>query len=890
MNPNRARAVCYRGLLRLYPRAFRQAYGAEMERTFVRMLTQAKASRGMTGACTVWLGALWDVARSALRERLAATLTERGGVVRGFRADLRQAMRALTARPAFAATVIFVLALGIGANSAIFSLVNAALLRPLPYRDPDRLVLLWQTWKALDLDQVPVTRHDFIDIRDRATQLSHVALFRSGSRVLSGQEPRRLRALVVSPDLFPLLGVDPLLGRAFRPDEELPPNRDRVILTHRAWREVFGGDSRIVGTSVVLDDRPHTIVGVMPAGFTFPPPVTYAGQMLAIEPDVFVPFALFPEPRDGNHSHFVVARLAAGATQASTDAELGTIHAQLAATYPANEGVGAYTLPLDVQSVETLRTSMLVLLGAVACVLLMACTGVANLMTSRGVARRREFSVRTALGASRWRLVRQVLLESTALGLLSGALGLLLAQWLVDGASRLNPMNVPDIFAARLDWRVLAFTAAISLATSVTFGLLPALQVSRSDPASVFRGGARTAGSRSETRLKNLLVVGQTAIAVLLLVLAGLALRSFRSLWNVDAGFDARPLVSFQVALPESRYPSPADQYGFATRLLEELEAVPNIESAAASTRLPFVFDQNSTNYVIDGEASPRQGAQVVDRTLVTPSYFETMGARLIWGRALSAADTGAVRVGIVNETLARRHWPAGDWTGRRLAFDSVPDDDAGWITIVGVIDDIRSADLTTVPEPMIYLPLVEGPPSSFFVLARTTGDPEASIAPARAVLRRLDPTIPMDGARLMDARRAESVKKPRFLALLLGGFGLLALMVATVGLYSTLAFDTSRRTREFGIRMALGARPGAVLSLVASHGLRLTAAGIALGLSASVAVSPALDGLLYGVPSTDVSSFAAAGATLLTAATLATWLPAHRAARIDPADALRAE
>ena len=883
----------FRWLLRFYPEAFRQTYGREMERMFARMLARERESRGLAGALSVWVGATVDAARSGLRERRILPSGRRriGGVMDALRIDIRQALRGFLSRPVFTLAAVLTIALGIGANSAIFSIVNASMLRPLPYRDSDRLVLLWQTWQQYGSDEIPWTTHDFVDVRARMTQLSRIALFRGGSRVLNTAEPRRLRAAVVSPDLFPLLGVAPALGRGFVPEEEIPANRDRVILTHATWQQLSGSNPAVVGTTITLDDRPHTIVGVMPAGFAFPPPVTFGDKMLAMNPEIFLPFSISPGARDGNHSHFALARLAPGASIPSADAELRAIHADLAKAYPVNVGVEARAIPLQGQSVSTFRRSLLIMLAAVLCVLLIACTSVANLLIAKATARRRELALRAAVGASRSRLVGQLLVESLTLGVFGGAIGLVLALWIIAGVSTLNPIDLPAIYEPRLDWRVVAFTFGVTLVAVTAFGLLPALQASRPDPIAVFRDGARTTAGRSERRMKSALVVGQTAIAVLLLVLAGLAVRSFRTLWSVDPGFETQSVLSFHVDLPESRYRSSTDAWRFIEALTQELSNLPGTASTAAATMLPFVFDRNATNYFVEGEpATADTVGQFVDRTLITPSYFTAMGSAVVWGRPILPSDTGSVAVGVVNEAFARKHWPGGDWSDRRIALDALPAANDGWIQIVGVARDMRTAGLSNPAEPTLYLPLAAEPYSSFFVLMRTNLDPAASVAPARAALARLDPALPMDNVKLMSARKADSVRAPRFTAMLLGGFGILALIIAIIGIYGVMAFDAAQRTREIGIRIALGARPASVRGLISRRGLLLTATGLAIGLVASVAASRAVEGMLYGVSGSDPATLAVAAVTLLVTGWAAAWLPARRASNVDPIVALRAD
>ena len=885
----------YRWLLRCYPRAFRDRYGAEMERTFAQMLREARARRGLPGAALAWSGAAGDAIARGIAERRIQRSHSRGNTMDNFFADLRQAFKSLRARPGLSIAAVLTIAIGIGANAGIFGIVNAVLLRPLPYHEPDRIVMLWERFAPMQMETMPWSVHDFVDARTRSKQIESMALFAGPDFVLTGSgEPITLDGLAASPELFHVLGVYPFLGQPFAADAEQPGNRYQAILSYATWRDRFGSDANIVGRTVTLNGRAVTIKGVMPESFNFPPPVTFGEEMLTAEPDIFVPYTIdLPNNQRGSHGSFAVGRLAPDASLESANAELRAIAQQVGKENPrSNSDVGMHVMPLHGQSVTTIRQSLLVILSAVAAVLLIACASVANLLLARATARKREVAMRTALGASRGRLVRLMLAESLLLGAAGGILGLVLAQWIAQGLVAINPIELPSMFDVRLDARVFGFTAAATLVSVLVFGLVPALQGSRADVRSVLQSGTRVLGTRSELRMKNLLVAAQVAVAIVLLVAAALTIRTFERLWSVAPGISADRVFVTSLNLPEARYPDAAAQATFQTRLLERLASVPGTRAAAVSNGIPFTPDRNAGDYRVEGQPPRRDNEyQIGARQTVSPGYFAAFQIPLREGRLFNDADTqSAPRVAIVSQALADRHWPGQSAVGRKLTFQTGADGDPVWMRIVGVVADVRNRGFQEPVEPLIYLAAAQAPGGAMWVIARSDRPATSIPSDLRAAVAAVDRDIPIDDVQSMSAVMGETVRKPKFTATLLAAFGLAALLIAAVGLYGVMSFDVARQTRDIGVRMALGATPGLVRQRVVSRALMLTAAGLAVGFAGALGAGRAMKSLLFGVTPTDIPAFAMAGGAMALVAVIASWLPARRATKVDPVVALRAE
>ena len=885
--------TAYRWLLRAFPPAFRTRYGPEMAITFELMLREARARGGRMAVARAWIGAAADVIAHSVEERGAAR--RHGGarlMLESVAIDLRQAVRSLASRPALTVPAILTIALAIGANAGIFGIVNAMLFRPLPYAQPDQLVLLWERFVPMNLDTMPWSIPDFNDVRDRSTQLSQVAIFRGDRAVrLDGGEPQRIAAISATANLFDLLGVAPLIGRIY----DARAGAREAVLPFTTWRDQFGSSRDVIGRTISLDTGPMVIVGVMPEGFQFPPPITFGDQLLTRDADIYVAFDLETGAR-GSHSHFAVGRLVDGATLDSVLSELSSIAAGIAAENPdvgvTTRDFGIHAVPLHGQSVTTVRRSLLVVLAAVAAVLLIACASVANLLLAKAMARRHEMAMRTALGASRGRLIRQLLVESLLLGAAGGAAGLLAAPWISAGLLAVSPIDLQQMTDARVDAPVLVFALVVTVAAVLLFGLIPALQGSRLDLNSVIRSGVRVSATRADLRTKNLLVVSQVSIAMVLLVAAGLTGQSLRRLWSVDPGFSPESVEVFHADLPASRYPDTGAQLGFQQRLLDRLNAVPGITHASAVTTLPFTFDRNAGNYLVEGEPRPADGGFLIATSNFTSGrYFDALGITMLAGRAFSDADTkDTPHVVIISSSLAKRHWPDSDPIGRRLAYDPVNDQAPDWLTVVGVADDVRMLRFDAPPEPSVYLPTTQLPVNSFWVAYRSSREPGAANADVRAAAASVDGAIPIGTIQTLNSLMEENVRKPRFTAVLLSAFGLTALLIAAVGLYGVMAFDVARQTRDIGVRLALGATPGRMRWAVLGRGLRLSAIGLTIGLAAAYAAGRLMEDLLFGVSASDVATFAGTGALLVAVAAIASWLPAHRATRVDPMVALRTE
>ena len=837
--------------------------------------------------------------------------------------DVRGALRALLNRPGFTAVAVLTLALGIGANSAIFSVVNALLLRPLPYEEPERLV--WVTNKIPEIDMEMTAGADYLDWRDGSRSLQSVAAFTDGERFTwkGGEEPERLEGGRISASFLPTLGVAPAQGRGFRPEEERL-NAPRVaLLSHRLWERLFGGKGVPGEQPLPLDDETYTVVGVLPESFRFP------GNP---DLDVFVPLALDEAQERGRQRMSIVqviGRIAPGVSLGQVRAELAAIQKrsveaarQAAETQPEPPpgpprggpgGGGQMTirigggpgrpgggfelpetkleiLPLAERLSGNVRPALLLLLGAVGLVLLIACANVANLLLARATARRREIAIRAALGAGRGRIIRLLLAESILLGLLGGAAGLLLA---FAGIRLLLALVPADLWGGLLrqipigiDGPVLAFTLLLSLATGLVFGLAPALSASRVDLSDPLKEGGRTRPGRA----RGLLVAAEVAMAVILLVGAGLLFRSFLRLQSVDPGFEPERVLTLGFELPRNAYSEPARQRFFFEELSRRVAALPGVESAAVANGIPLTgFSMILRGLTVDGRdpLPPDQQPEVAVVT-ASPDYFRTMGIKILSGRPFAEADgEGDAPVAIVSRSMARKFWGDADPVGRRLR---VGPPDVPWTTVVGMVEDVRSEGLEADPRLQMYRPFFQQPRPMGYLAVKTAGDPAALVHAVRAEALAIDRNVPVRDVLTLEQRLAGSVSSRRFNLVLLGLFAALALALAGVGLYGVLAYAVTERTREIGIRMALGARREGVLGLVIRQGLTLAAVGAGVGLVLSFALSRYLRSSLFGVTSNDPVTYVAIPLVLLLVALLSSYLPARRATRVDPMVALRNE
>jgi putative ABC transport system permease protein len=819
-------------------------------------------------------------------------------MLEAIRRDLRFAARGLWRSPGFTAITVATLALGIGANTAIFSVVNAVLLRPLAYRDPAQLVALRGVVEVRGLNDVRNSAPEYQDFRSEIPALTEVAAAWPISINLTALgDPERIQAAVVSSNYFQVLGTGPALGRDFTADDDQGRIGYVVIISWDLFQQRFGGDRSVIGKTVRLDDDPMTIIGVMPPGFRHPL------ENGASPMEVWCPVELGnTDPQfigDRRARVFeVIGRLRPGATVTEAQAQLDALSTRLESrypdVYPAALGWRAAALPLSERVVGDVRPALLVLLGAVAFVLLIGCANVANLMLARATGRAREIAIRTALGGDRLRLVRQLLTESLLLAALGGALGLLVAVWGTSALGRLAALYLPRAREIAIDGPVLAFTAVLILVTGIAFGLFPALQASRPDLQDVLKDSAKGSAGGGRTRMRAVLVVAEVAVALVLLAGAGLLLRSFQRLVAVDPGFDPERLLTMQVWLPvpndnaKGRYFTHEQRVGFYDRAVAAVRQVPGVTAAALVSRLPY-SGRNDARFKIEGR--PVSDAQLLPSAevrLVSPDYFRTMAIPVLQGETMpDGVDSLSSTYAMVNRTLAEREWKGQSPIGQRIQLVGFGGPTA---TIVGVVNDVRQGAPDQPPLPEFYLSyqLVAGQEMSLVV--RTAGDPDALADRVVQSIRSVDPTQPVFGVKSMTRLLANAEAERRFSLLLLSLFAAIALLLSSLGIYGVMAYSTSQRRHEIGIRMALGAATPDVLRLVLQQGMRLVLLGLAIGLFGAWALSRVLAGQLYGISARDPFTYAAVALLLGTVAFTATWLPARRATRVDPMISLRSE
>jgi putative ABC transport system permease protein len=845
----------------------------------IEMLTRQFVAAGLSpdDAREAALRRFGDRARIEAACRDIATLTERDmrltEYLRELGQDIGYALRQLPRYPGFAIAAVLMLSLGVGATTAMFSVVHAVVLAPLPFPHPDRVVRIYET--NPNSDTFSSSDPNYLDWRAQSRSFEIMSAFRGGARTLTGDgDPRRLTGIAATASFFDLVGARAALGRLFTEEEDRPTgNRDVVLLSDGLWRSEFGADPSIVGRSIVLDGRSMLVMGVLTPEFAFG------------ETDLVFPLAPDPSSSRGNHTLSTMARLRPGVSLAQAQAELSAIALRLAEQYPAsNEDWGVRLLSAQdwIVGPEFTRR-LLVLQGAVIFVLLLACANVANLLLARAVARQREIGVRAALGAGRGRLVRQLVTESAVLSVVGGAAGLLVAYGGVALLRRLDPSNIPRVDEVGVSGVVLAFAFLMALATGVIFGVMPALHATRGNLHDLLKTGMRVAGGAQ--RLRGALVVTQVAVAVVLLVGAGLLVRSFARLQGVSPGFEVERVLTGRISLPEAAYPRERIPE-FQRQLLERLTAIPGVAGAATTNIAPFIGGSTAIDFRVDGEPADAPFRSASWRS-VTPSYFRTMGIPLRGGRGVEARDDStAENIVVVTESLARRLWPNQSALGKRLR----PGGNPGAWTVVGVVGDIRDVELAGAPQDVLFLSYQQVPWRSLTVLVRATDDPMAVAAAVRRAMRALDPTIPLRDLQPLAENVRTSLAVPRFSTLMLSLFAAIALGLAALGIYAVMAFTVAQRTREIGVRIALGARPARVVREVVRGGAALTVLGIALGVAGAVALTKVLSGLLFGVAATDAATYAAVALILSAVALIASAIPASRAARVDPLVALRSE
>ncbi len=860
-------------------------------RLHVEMETEANIGRGMSPD---------EARREALkafgnrgRIKDVAYQVRGGGMLEALLQDIRYGARVLAKHKGFTVVAVLTLALGIGANTAIFSVVNELLLRPLPYRDADRIVMLWEV-NPNGRRNNNTSRYNFMGWRDQSKAFEGMAAFSDQRLSLTGggSDPEEVSAQLTTPELFQVLGVNPLLGRGLTAEDGRTGAPDVAVLGYGLWQRRFGGDPSIVGKAITLNGAPFTVVGVLPENFQWHIK-TRSGTGKPAE--IWAPLDM-PTEGSGLHGRFlsVVARLKPGVSMEQAGADLKTIHARLEQDDPEhNTRWGAEVVPVREQFVGNVRPALLILLGAVGLVLLIACANVANLLLSRAAAREKEIALRTALGASRMRVVRQLLTESVLLALLGSALGLLFAWWGIGALVAISPRDLINLEGVSINLTVLAWTLVVTLATGIIFGLVPALEATRLNLNDALKEGGKGSGvqgSRSR-RLRGALVVAEVALALVLLVGAGLLIKSFIRLQKIETGFNTENVLTMVVRLPDGKYDEDPKIINFFRQAMERVRSLPGVREAGMVNFLPLYGGLGSaTDFTVEGRPVPPPDQELTTSVRVADAgYFGAMDIPLLRGRNFTdVEDREARHVVIISESLAQKYFPGEDPLGKRIDVDMF--DNPNPTEIVGIVGDVRYDSLTDEARPTVYFPHPELTYSFMTLAIRTNGDP-AEMAPAvRRELSALDPDQPVADVRTMTQVMADTVARPRFNTLLLGLFAGLATLLAAIGIFGVMNYSVTLRTRELGLRMALGAQPGRVLMLILKQGLLLTLVGIGIGLVGAVALTRLMSSLLFGVNATDPLTFAAIALLLLVVSLIACYIPARRATRIDPMIALRYE
>ncbi len=897
------RDVLFRLALLAYPRAFRRHFGAEMQDDFRR------THLGPLGTARTLSTLFWNgvrergsaIARWTMFPNATPHLYEPNGRHFMFwdtlRADIRHTIRQAIQAPLYTTLAVGALALGIGANSAIFTVVQGVLLKALPYQDPGQLVMVWSHNTKEGKRENPISPANFVDLRaesrDFATLQGYYS-FVSNTQIVVDGPPEIAVTSFVTPGLFGLLGRSAMLGRTLTEGDPA----GQVVLSHGYWQRRFGGDPNIVNRQVTLDGQPATVIGVMPPEFVFP----YKGMIgptgftrsLAVDAWTTLlltgPRMVDASDRFVRNVHYLAAvgRLTRGTGVEQARAGMAAIASRLEQAYPdTNKGWTTTVTPLHEQVVGAVRPALLVLISGVAVILLMACVNVANLVLARSISRQKELAVRAALGASRWRMMQQALTESLVLALAGALLGLVFVRWGVQALVALAPANLPRVQEVAPDATVLLVTLLVALVTGMLVGIMPALFAGRADVRGALQEGSRgTIGSRARHQLRATLVVVEIALAVVLTVGAGLLLRSFAGVMMIDPGFKPDNLLTLQLSVPYRLTTADARRAYYA-QWFERLEALPGVTAVGGTTRIPLGSTSVTTSVQVEGKVVPMAELPEVEFRRAMHNYFEAMGIPIRRGRGFTADDgPNAPSAVIINEAMARRVFGQADPLGQRIRTG--PNPSGAWSTVVGVIGDIRHAGLEADPAPEMYVNYLQNPPVAPFIAIRTSGDPAAMAELVRAEARAFDPTLAVYDIRTMQQIRSESVAERRFLLVLIGAFGLLALILAAVGVYGVMALVVSERTQEVGVRLALGAAPGEVLGMIVRQALTLAGTGVAAGVAVALTLTPLMANQLFGIPSFDPVTFVAVPIVLVVVATLAAIVPARRAMRVDPLTALR--
>lgn len=804
--------------------------------------------------------------------------------------DVRYGVRMLLKNPGFTAVAALTLALGIGANTAVFSVIDAVLLRPLPYPNWDRLVMVWERVRLPQYqnDENDPSPGNYADWKSQNEVFEDIAAIRYHSFNLTGEgEPVRVEGEGVSASFFSVLGSNAALGRVFTPEEDRPGGPRVVVMAYGLWASRFGSDARILGKTILLDGESYTVVGVMPANFHFPDP----------DDQLWVPLALRPEDLANHGSHYlrVIARLKPQVTLSQARAQMDALAGRLTQRYPeTNAGQTVNVVPLLEQMVGRVRPALLVLFGAVALVLLIVCANVASLLLARASVRRREMAIRVSLGAGRSRIVRQLLTESTLLALLGGGLGLLFSRWGMALIRIPNPQNMARVTDAHVNGLVLGFSLGISLLAGLLFGMMPAFQAVRSSFQDALRESVLLSSTHRRFATRNLLIIGETALAVIVVLGAGLLLRSFLELERIPLGFQPQNVLTFRVIPRGKRYAQPSQRTAFYQQAIERISALPHVKSAAAITFIPLTFVRGSKGFSMEGRVPPGPGQlPMADYDVVTPDYFRTMQIPLLEGRDFSWSDASeSERVILINHAMARTYWPNEDPIGKRIRQGPL-DAPVPWLRVVGVVGNIRRYDVASAPRPAVYFPVSQFEDAQGLLrdwVVRIDGDPAALTQGLRGTIWAINKNLPISRVQTMERVRSAAVAPQRFNLLLLGLFGCLALILASVGVYGVTSYAVGQRTREMGIRMALGARPRDVLRMVLGDSAGVALIGVGIGVVGALGFARLMASLLFGVGPADPVTFISVALLLSLVALAASYIPARRAMRVDPIVALRYE
>jgi putative ABC transport system permease protein len=819
--------------------------------------------------------------------------------------EIKVALRGLAKSPGFTAIAIVTLALAIGANSAVFSLINALLVRPLPYQEPSRIALIWEQFKTQGLERIPCSPPEYLDLEKEFQSGTGLAAFTYQTfNVGGGDVPERISGATVTPSLFPLLGVEPIKGRTFAREEQGEGHDDMIVISERLWKRRFNSDPTLIGKSLLLNGRSYTVIGIMPAKFEFPIPLFgIQGNQFAERVDIWKPVAFTSqELKDrGNRSYGLITRLRPDVPVTKAQAELDKIISNWIQTYRYNYsggGFGARIYPLQDQVVGGMRTGLAILLGAVVFVLLIACANLATMLLARASARERELAIRVALGAGRWRLLRQMLIESVLLALAGAAGGIVLSVWSLEFLKQIGARTVPRLAEVNIDLVVLTVTAVVAVGTGILFGLIPAFASAKPELTEALKEGGRssTTGAR-RNQIRNSLVVAEVALALVLLVGAGLLLKSYARVQNIDPGFDRRNVLTAEIDLPAPKYPHPGNPdynhgeaiVNFWNEALRRVRQLPGVEAAAATIVLPLSGSNTDSSFAIEGRAvAEKEPTPDEELRTVSSDYFKVLKTPLLRGRFFIESDNAdAPLVVIINDALAKKYWPGEEALGKRITFSDPRKPDVKWLTIVGIVRSIRHRGLDVDPAPEYYVPLAQGPWHAMVLTVRSAQDPRSLTSAVRREIQSIDPDQPMANVRTLEVVTADSVAPRRMSMVLLAAFAGIALLLASVGIYGVISYLVVQRTHEIGVRMALGAQRGDVLRLVVGHAAKLVGIGTVIGLILAFLSTRALSALLYSVGMFDAATFVFVTFALAATALLASYIPALRATRADPMIAL---